>query len=306
MIRLEYLDVAKFYGDVLGVMGVSLAVEPGVTGLLGPNGAGKSTLIRLAAGLLCPDQGDVRVEGRSTWASGRLGFLLGYVPDGDALPDFLTGRAFLLQLLRFHGYAAREAARRAEAALERVGLGGVLRRRLGGYSKGMRQRLKLAQALAHDPPLLILDEPLTGLDPIGRRDVIRLVRDLGAAGRTVLVSSHILHEVEAMTDRVALLRHGRLVAAGRIAELRSGLPSTPYRVRATVRDPRPLAARLVVEAGVAGVRVEGTDTLLIETAEPDTVLAWLSAAAARGEAAVRTLDLEDRDLEALFRYTVDR
>jgi ABC-2 type transport system ATP-binding protein len=306
MIRLEYRGASKFYGDVLGVMDVDLAVEPGVTGLLGPNGAGKSTLIRLAAGLLCPDQGDVTVDGRSTWAGRTLGFLLGYVPDGDALPEHLTGRAFLVHLLRFHGYGYREAVRHAESALERVALAGVQHRRLGGYSKGMRQRLKLAQALAHDPPLLILDEPLTGLDPIGRRDVMRLVRELGAAGRTVLVSSHILHEVEAMTDRVALLRHGRLVAAGRIAELRSGLLGTPYRVRVGADDPRRLAARLVLETGASSVRVESADTLVVETAEPDAILEWLNAAAARGEAGIRALDLEDQDLEAVFRYTVDR
>lgn len=306
MTRLAFLGVSKFYGDVLGVIEVSLAVETGVTGLLGPNGAGKSTLIQLGVGLLCPDQGRAEIDGHSTWANPRLGAGLGYVPHGDALPAHLTGLEFVRSLLRFHGLTAATAGRTAAAALDRVGLAAVASRRLATYSKGMRQRLKLAQALAHDPPLLILDEPLTGLDPVGRRDMIRLVRELGDSGRTLLVSSHILHEIEAMTDRVALMRNGRLVAAGRIGELRSGLLAHPFRVRARVNDPRPLAARLVADAVVTSVQIGEDGSLVIETPEPDAVLARLNKLAADGVTTLTALEVEDQDLEAVFRYTVDR
>lgn len=306
MSRLVFHGVSKFYGDVLGVIDVSLDVEAGVTGLLGPNGAGKSTLIQLAVGLLCPDQGRSEINGVSVWGNPRLGAGVGYVPHADALPPHQTGLEFVRSLLRFHGLPARTTRETAEAALDRVGLADVARRRLSGYSKGMRQRLKLAQALAHDPPLLILDEPLTGLDPVGRRDIIRLVRELGDDGRTVLVSSHILHEVEAMTDRVALMRSGRLIAAGRIDELRSGLLAHPYRIRAMVDDPRPLAARMISDAAVRSVRCGTDGSLVIETPDPDAVLTRLNALAADGGTALASLDVEDQDLEAVFRYTVDR
>jgi ABC-2 type transport system ATP-binding protein len=287
-------------------MDVGFRVEPGVTGLLGPNGAGKSTLIKMAAGLLCPDQGDVRIEGVSCWGNPRLGFLLGYVPAGEALPEFMSGLGFLTQLLRFHGLDRRTAVRTASAALERVGLATVSLRRLHTYSKGMRQRIKLAQALAHDPPLLVLDEPLTGLDPFGRRDIIALVRELGTQGRTVLVSSHVLHEVESMTDRVALLRHGRLIAAGRIPDLRSALLDNPYRVRVRVAGARDLGARLLAEDEILSVRVDSDDELTVETAVPEAAVERLTSLAATDQVAIQEIDVEDQDLEAVFRYAVDR
>jgi len=306
MIEVEYIRVSKFYGDVLGVMDVELRVEPGVTGLLGPNGAGKSTLIKMAAGLLCPDQGDVRIEGASAWGNPGLGFLLGYVPAGDALPGFMSGLGFVTRLLRFHGLDRRTAVKTASSALERVGLTTVSLRRLGTYSQGMRQRLKLAQALAHDPPLLILDEPLTGLDPFGRRDIMTLVRELGSQGRTVLVSSHILHEVEAMTDRVALMRHGRLIAAGRISELRSALLDNPYRIRVRVPGARELGARLLAREEILSVRVGSHDELIVETSVPEAAAELLTSLAADENAAIQEIDVEDQDLEAVFRYAVDR
>jgi ABC-2 type transport system ATP-binding protein len=277
-----------------------------VVGLLGDNGAGKSTLIKMAVGLLCPDQGDVRVEGTSAWGNPRLGSLLGYVPAGDALPEFMSGLKFLTQLLRFHGHSRRIAVEAASAALERVGLTAVSLRRLRTYSKGMRQRLKLAQALAHDPPLLILDEPLTGLDPFGRRDIMALVRELGTQGRTVLVSSHILHEVESMTDRVALLRHGRLIGAGRIADLRSALLDNPYRIRVRVPEARSFGTRLLAREEILSVRVASHDELIVETAVPESAAALLTSLAAEDQVAIQEIDMEDQDLEAVFRYTVHR
>jgi ABC-2 type transport system ATP-binding protein len=306
MSSLTFAGVSKFYGDVLGVMDVHLEIDAGVTGLLGPNGAGKSTLIKLAVGLLCPDQGDVRLDGRSTWAHAALGHFIGYLPDIDALPGYLTATAFLRQLLRFHGYTRREASETAEAALARVGLATVAHRRLRTYSRGMGQRLKLAQALAHDPPVYILDEPLTGLDPVGRREVIALIQKLGDQGRVVLVSSHILHEVEAMTDRVALMRQGRLIAAGRIPELRSGLLETPYRIRVRTDRARELAVTLMGQEPVLSARVTDAETLVIEAQDPEAVIRYLTDLAARSEVTLHEMEEEDQDLEAVFRYTVNR
>ena len=302
---IQYAGVSKFYGDVLGVMRVSLDVDSGVTGLLGPNGAGKSTLIKLAMGLLCPDQGDVRLGGRSAWGNAGLGSLVGYVPDVDALPDFMTGRRFVSHLLRFHGWGRKAALKTTEAVLDRVDLIRVAGRRIRTYSKGMRQRLKLAQALAHDPRVLILDEPLAGLDPLGRRAFMNLVHSLGEEGRTLLVSSHILHEVEAMTERVALMRSGRLIASGRIPELRSGMLREPYRVRVVVENPRNLAARIMDRDEVIGVRLMDAG-LILETPVPEKTIGYLTDLAARGEANLLELEVEDRGLEAIFRYTVDR
>jgi len=303
---IRFAGTSKFYGDVLGVMGVNLTINPGVTGLLGPNGAGKSTLIKLASGLLCPDQGDVFIGDRSTWGNSRLGFQIGYLPDGDALPDFMTGRRFVSHLLRFHGEGVRSARQRAETVLERVDLSQAANRRIRTYSKGMRQRLKLAQALAHDPQVLILDEPLAGLDPVGRRDVMALIRQAGEKGRTVLVSSHILHEVEAMTDQVALMRHGRLIASGRIPELRSGLQKQPFRIRLHVDRSRRLAAMLMECEDVIGVHVPRATYLDLETHSPEKAIEFLTGIAARGEACIHELGVEDQGLEAVFRYTVDR
>lgn len=301
---IEYRDVSKFYGDVLGVMNVSLTVEPGVTGLLGPNGAGKSTLIRLTMGLAAPDRGDVLIAGRSAWRNGALGAMIGYVNDRDHLPDYLTALDFVRLLIGFHGFGRREARRRAEAAIERVGLGDRMTKRIRTFSKGMRQRIKLAQALAHDPPILVLDEPLTGLDPVGRRAVIEIIEACGAAGRTVLVSSHVLHEIESMTERVALIRSGRVIASGGIRELRAELLQVPYRVCVTTPD----AARLGAEAiALPAVRtVERTDDgVILSTTDVDGTLGRITELARDGGIAIEAITMDDVDLEALFRYTVE-
>ena len=193
---LEYVRASRWYGPVIALNDVTTTVGPGVTGLLGPNGAGKSTFLKLAAGQLAPSQGEVRVLGQPAWGSPQLFHRVGVCPEADAFWEGLTGLQFLMALLRLTGFDDAECRRRADHALEQVALTEARDRKIGGYSKGMRQRIKMAQSLSHDPQVLLLDEPLSGMDPVNRRRVVDLVKKLGREGRTVLVSSHILHEVE--------------------------------------------------------------------------------------------------------------
>jgi ABC-2 type transport system ATP-binding protein len=232
----SFEGAAKWYGQVIGLMDATVQIGHGVTGLLGPNGAGKSTFLKLLTGQLRPSQGRVRLLGVDPFAATSVHRRIGFLPEPDAFYDDLDGLAFVTLLTRLHGFGAREARARAERALERVGLLDVARRRVRGYSKGMRQRVKLAQAIAHDPDVLILDEPLTGMDPVWRRKIMELVRSLGAAGTSVIVSSHILHEVEGMAAEFILLYGGRVKAYGVREEIRAVLHQYPHRVRIRATD----------------------------------------------------------------------
>ena len=231
-IRLD--DVSKFYGDVLGVNRVNIALEPGVTGLVGPNGAGKSTLMHLIAGLTRPSHGQISVLGIQ--ASDREQFYaqIGYCPQHDGFPAAMTGRGFLVSFLRLRGFAGRQADALAQRALQRLGLGDAAERRIDAYSKGLRQRIKLAWAICHEPSVLILDEPLNGLDPQARADAITLFREYGAAGAHVLISSHVLQELNAVCDRLTFLHDGAIVAEGDMAGLDERLAkhSAPVLIRA--------------------------------------------------------------------------
>jgi ABC-2 type transport system ATP-binding protein len=226
--------VSKWYGSVIGVNQVTLELREGITGLVGANGAGKSTLMRLITGHLRPDIGRVSIRGIDSWsyAAKRL---VGYCPEVDAFYEEMSGRQFVLEMARLCGYPAREARRRAEQALEQVGMVSRADRRLRGYSKGMRQRIKLAQALLHDPELLVLDEPLSGIDPVGRAEMVALFRDLATAGKCLLVSSHELDELEKLTDHVAIMSHGRIAAADTVGRIRERLADHPLTIRIDVR-----------------------------------------------------------------------
>jgi ABC-2 type transport system ATP-binding protein len=192
---LEFARASRWYGPVIALNDVTVSIPPGVTGLLGPNGAGKSTFLKLASGQLQPSQGEVRLLGRPAWGSPEAFHRVGLCPEADAFWEHLTGLQFVTTLLRLTGYDEAECRHRAENALHQVELLDAKDRKIGGYSKGMRQRVKLAQAIAHDPDVLLLDEPVSGMDPVNRRRVIDLVRKLGREGKTVVVSSHILYEV---------------------------------------------------------------------------------------------------------------
>ena len=269
-IRLD--TVSKWYGSVIGVNEMSLTVDSGIVALLGPNGAGKSTLMKLLTGQVRPSLGRVRVFGRSV-RSPAARRKLGYCSEVDAFYEEMTGRRFVEAMLRLSGYRAREAKQRAEHALRLVGMTGVgaegrADKRLRGCSKGMRQRVKLAQAIAHDPELLILDEPLSGLDPVGRQDFCRLFRDLAQSGATLLISSHVLDDVRTFADRLVLMREGRMLTAGTWAQVSRFLDEQPRRIELSCDRLRELLSDLVLWPGLSDVRFEREGHCVLTTADP--------------------------------------
>jgi ABC-2 type transport system ATP-binding protein len=302
---LEFTRASRWYGPVIALNDVTTEVPPGVTGLLGPNGAGKSTFLKLAAGQLQPSQGEVKLLGLPAWGSPEIFHRVGLCPEADAFWENLTGRQFLMALLRFTGYDDAECRQRADNALHQVALLDAQDRKIGGYSRGMRQRIKLAQAIAHDPQVLLLDEPVTGMDPVNRRRVVDLVRRLGREGRTVVVSSHILYEVEAMTKRVLLVHNGRILAEGDVRDIRDLLDEHPHTVALRAREPRRLAAAVVSWPSVLSVRLDPQgEWLTVETTRPDEFYGGLHAEAL--EAGVVEMHSPDENLESVFRYLVAR
>ncbi|HJS57846.1 MAG TPA: ABC transporter ATP-binding protein [Vicinamibacteria bacterium] len=301
----ELIRASRWYGPVIALNDVTTAIGPGVTGLLGPNGAGKSTFLKLVAGQLAPSQGEVRLLGRPAWGSPEVFHRVGVCPETDAFWEGLTGWQFLLALLRLTGFDEAECRRRAEAALIQVDLLPAKDRRIAGYSKGMRQRVKLAQALAHDPEVLLLDEPVSGMDPVNRRRVVDLVKRLGREGRTIVVSSHILHEVEAMTRRVLLVHNGRILAEGDVREIRDLIDEHPHTVAVRARDPRRVARAAVATPSVVSVSFgpEG-EWVTIQSGRPDELYAALQDVAI--EAGVGEMYSPDENLESVFRYLVAR
>jgi ABC-2 type transport system ATP-binding protein len=296
--------VSKWFGDVVAVSEVTFALQPGVTALLGPNGAGKSTVLRMMSGLTPPSQGTVRIFGRDPRRDEALTRLLGLVPQQEGTFSHLDARAFVRLAATLHGLPDADAA--AVRALEVVELDPTLARPLGTYSKGMKQRVKIAQALVHDPPVLLLDEPLTGCDPRQRQHLVALVRDLGASGRTVVVSSHVLDEVERFGSRVLVVAQGRLAATGDFRAIRALMDDRPHRLRVTTSDARALAARLVEGAGVAAVRLEGDETVLVDTLDVERFRRSVAVVARDGDLDLREVVPLDDDLESVFLYLVGR
>ncbi|MGD8897334.1 MAG: ABC transporter ATP-binding protein [Acidobacteriota bacterium] len=305
VVPIAFARASRWYGPVIALNDITIDIPSGVTGLLGPNGAGKSTFLKLVAGQLRPSQGEVRLLGQPAWGSPELFHHVGLCPETDAFWERLSGLQFLKALLRFTGYDEAECLRRAENALHQVDLLDAKDRKLGGYSKGMRQRIKLAQAIAHDPEVLLLDEPVAGMDPVNRRRVIDLVRRLGREGKTVLVSSHILHEVEAMTRRMLLIHNGRILAEGDVREVRDMLDEHPHTVSLRARDARRLAEAIVAWPTVLSLSFgpEG-EWVTVQTARPDEFYGALPDAAL--DAGVTEMYSPDDDLESVFRYLVTR
>jgi ABC-2 type transport system ATP-binding protein len=296
--------LSKWYGEVSGLNDVSVAIPPGVMGLLGPNGAGKSTFMKLVTGQLAPSTGTVRVLGEPIWRNPALYARIGFCPDQDAFYERMTGRRWLEALVRLNGLKRADAQAAATRALEVVDLADAADRKIGSYSKGMRQRVKLAQAIVHDPELLILDEPLSGMDPLMRRRTIRLIKDWARAGKSVLVSSHILHEVEAMTSNILLVNNGRILAEGNVHQIRELIDEHPHTVFVRAVDPRRLAQHLLSQDDVLSVTFE-EGALVIQTAKPDVFYTRLTALAASGDAgAIDEITSPDDNLQAVFKYLV--
>ena len=296
--------LSKWYGQVSGLNDVTVGVPPGITGLLGPNGAGKSTFMKLITGQLKPSKGAVRVLGEPIWGNHELYRRIGFCPEQDAFYERMTGLAWVTALVRLNGLGEDEARAAATRAMEAVDLMDAAGKKIGAYSKGMRQRVKLAQALVHDPELLILDEPLTGMDPIMRRRTIRQIKDWARAGKSIVVSSHILHEVEAMTSNILLINNGRILAEGNVHQIRDLIDEHPHTVFIRAQDPRALARTMLIDDGVISLRFE-PGALVIETARPDAFYARLTDMAASGEGGViEEVTSPDDNLQAVFKYLV--
>jgi ABC-2 type transport system ATP-binding protein len=299
---LEFANVAKWYGPIAALLDVSVRVGREVVGLVGKNGVGKSTLMKLAVGLLAPSQGEVRVAGHRA-GSRAARALTGFSPDGDRLYEDLTGAIFVTWMLRYHGFSRGDARARSDEVLTQLGMAEHMHRPIHEYSKGMRQRVRLAQALAHRPSFVLLDEPMTGLDPVGRSELAAWIRELPSQGVGVLVSSHVLHELEAIADRVVLLHQGRLLAEGRVAELREQLPARPHRVRIRAPRLRELAATLAGWPQVLGLRFTD-DALEVALAGEPAFYDDLTRLGADWTGGLQEVLPLDDDLAAVFGYLV--
>jgi len=300
-------NLTKWYGRVIALNKVTLDVPSGITGLLGPNGAGKSTFMKLMIGNLRPSSGRIEVLGENPWRNKKLYRKIGYCPEYDAFYYWQTGREFVRSLTRLYGYSYEEAAKLADNAIKTVEMQEFAERAIGSYSKGMKQRIKLAQAIAHEPELIILDEPLSGADPITRANLINIIRNFGKSGKSIIVSSHILHEIERMSSRIILIYEGKLLAFGRIHEIRNLIDKYPHEVKIITQDGRMLAKALIEHPTVINIRFEdknNTNTLYIKTVNPAEFYKVLPKI-------IDTLGLKtwhisstDDNLEAVFKYLV--
>jgi ABC-2 type transport system ATP-binding protein len=299
-------DVSKFYGEVLGVNRIDLAIGAGITSLVGPNGSGKTTLMNLATGLLRPTEGRVSVLGLEPSDPERLFAKVGYCTQFDTYPRGISGWDFVHLYLKLSGLESGRAAEAARRAIARVGMTDAASRRIAGYSKGMKQRIKLAQAIAHDPQVLLLDEPLNGLDPLARSEVIELLRGFAADGRTVVVSSHILHEVDELSDRVVLVHGGYIVAEGAIAGVRDEMAAErPLAVLVRCDRPGALAARVFAEDHVVEARIDPDGRgLLVRTRSSEQFYLLLNRLAAEGLVEVEAVVPADEDVQAVYQYLI--
>jgi len=304
---IETRNLSRYYGNVLGLSDVSLDIESGITGLLGPNGAGKSTFMKLVTGQMKPNIGTVTIGGRRVWNNFPLFSRVGFCPEQDSFYEDVTGWEFLTGLLSFYGYSDAEVKHRAARALGIVELAQDKDRKIRSYSRGMRQRVKFAQAIAHDPDIIILDEPLSGLDPLGKRRLIRLIKGYQSEGRTILVSSHVLPEIEAMTSRIILIHQGKILAQGDIHYIRDLIEKHPHMISVKCDDPRDAAAEFVRDEGILRMSF-GTDgrTLVVETHKRDDFFSRLQAVILEKGMTVDEISSPDDNLQAVFDYLVGK
>ncbi len=300
-----FSNVSRFYGEVLGVNRVTLALPPGITSLVGPNGSGKTTLMNLMTGLIHPTCGEISVLGIPTNRPEELFRLVGYCTQFDSFPRGVTGGQFVYDALTLHDLPASEARRLTDEALHRVGLTDSAGRKVAGYSKGMRQRIRLAQSIAHHPSVLVLDEPLNGLDPMARSEVMALFQALGAQGMHVIISSHILHEVDQISDQVVLMSSGYVVAEGKIHEVRSQVNEHPMQIVVRCSQPALLASRVfaldqVVEAAITP---DGA-AVLVRTRDASQFYSLLNEIIAGGEMDIEGVAPADDDVNSIYQYLI--
>jgi len=302
--RITFEDVSKFYGEILGVNRVNLSIPPGITSLVGPNGSGKTTLMNLMTGLVRPSRGQIRVLGFKTDDPENMFKIVGYSTQFDAFPKGLTGYQFIYSYLCLSGEGSENAERLARQAIERVNLVEASSRSVASYSKGMRQRIRLAQALAHNPKVLVLDEPLNGLDPLARSEMIALFRAAAAQGCYVIISSHILHEVDVISDQVILLSNGYVVAEGQIQSVRSEIQEHPTQILIRCDRPRALAAKLFESEYMieASVHKDGHG-LLVKTRDADRFYLSLNQLALDG-IEIESIAPADDDVLSVYEYLI--
>ena len=303
--RIVFEDVSKFYGEVLGVNRVSLSIPPGVTTLVGPNGAGKTTLMNLMTGLVQPSSGHVSVLGLTPRDATRFFREVGYCAQFDSFPRGLTGWDFLMDSLLLHGMSKVDASRLAREAIERVRLGDAASRRIAGYSKGMRQKIRLAQAIAHHPRVLVLDEPLNGLDPMARAESLALFEELSRQGMHLVISSHILDEVDRISDRVVLITGGYLVAEGNIHQVRQEVRDKPMQVLIRCDHPELLASRMFTLNHCVEARIHADGKgVFLRTSNIDEFYRLLNGIAAEGLVKIDTVAPADDDTRAIYKYLI--
>jgi ABC-2 type transport system ATP-binding protein len=302
--HIVFEDVSKFYGEILGVNRVNLSIPPGVTSLVGPNGSGKTTLMNLMTGLVHPTRGNVQVLGLATNEPEKLFKILGYSTQFDSFPKGMSGFQFVSSYLRVAGMDSRTAEQLAWRAIERVNLVEAAQRNVAGYSKGMRQRIRLAQALCHNPRVLVLDEPLNGLDPLARAEMIALFRTIAEEGKYVIISSHILHEVDAISDQVVLLSNGYVVAEGQIRDVRSEIREHPAQILIRCDRPRDLAAKMMESGHIIEVRIHDDERgLLIKTRDADRFYLTLNHIALNG-VEIESVAPADDDVNSVYEYLI--
>lgn len=296
--------VSRWYGQVVGLNDVSCGFGPGITALLGPNGAGKSTMMKLITGQIHPSTGSVEVLGMSPFANPKVYRKLGYCPESESAYDDLTGHEFVTMCAFLAGMPTSYVRGRVNEVIERVGMTANAARKIGGYSKGMRQRIKIAQSIVHDPAVLILDEPLNGLDPLARRDITHLLQTLATEGKCIVVSSHILYEVEQMTTHIMMLHKGRVQAQGDIYAIRGLIDNHPHRIAIQCQEARRLAQTVLALPSVLSVRLNEavSDSVEIETRAPDQFYTEFPRLAIANNFLIKRFDSPDNNLEAVFNY----
>lgn len=300
---IRFDNVSKWYGNVIGINNVTLDIGPGVTGLLGPNGAGKSTFLQLVTGQLKPSKGKVSVLGEAPWNNPWLTRYIGLCPEQDAFYEWMTGWQFVHAFAKLRGFTGNAARDVAQHAIERVSLQDSQYRAIGGYSRGMRQRIKVAQALVHEPKILFLDEPFTGTDPVARRQLMDIILKLADEGKSIVLSSHVLHEVQGLTQQIVLIHLGRLVAEGNLRDIRELIDDHPHRIVLVSEQVRELASQLAKHPDVQGLTIQDKDKQLIaETKKPDLFYSRLPMLLKEQTIQVNEVYSEDDNLEAVFRY----
>jgi ABC-2 type transport system ATP-binding protein len=304
VLRAEKLS--KWYGNILGISDINLEIGPGITGLLGPNGAGKSTFLKIAAGQLKPKIGSLQIFGENVFGNHLLFKRIGFCPEHDSAYMEMSGWQFILLLARLHGFAA-DAAAKSEKALAAVGLLESKDRTIKGYSFGMRQRLRLASSILHEPELLMLDEPLRGIDPLWRIKIIQLIKEYEKQGRTIIVSSHILPEIEAMTNEIVLIHQGKIFAKGDIQHIRGLIDSHPHMVSIHCPDPRQLAAKLIGNEYVLSIDFDAqVPGLTVKTNQRDHFFSALMRLIVEDKLPVEEITSPDDNLQAVFDYLIGK